>query len=207
MSFELFCRYWNPHQVGEVNCRLRTSTWTPDWLEPGWWCWLLIPSLPTNQKNVHELVTHPATLSLILSFKNLSLKAIGELGVFEHSLSPLLVQHPTINVALPSPQPGVSRLALLCTGKWTQVWFGNISIPHWCRFLLSSPRPSFICLFIFLLKIMLQWPSLHPHFKHQLESSCLSTAVYEWRERWIHTNRWSGFPWSQGVLFPLNAPC
>ena len=33
-TFELFCRYWNPHQVGEVNCVLPTSTETPDQLEP-----------------------------------------------------------------------------------------------------------------------------------------------------------------------------
>ena len=54
---ELFCRYWNPHQVGEVNCLLSTSTETPDGLEPeGWWCWLPPTSPPTNQKNVHQLI-------------------------------------------------------------------------------------------------------------------------------------------------------
>ena len=53
---ELFCRYWNPHQVREVNCMLPTSTETPDRLEgKGWWCWLPLTSPPTNQKNVHEL--------------------------------------------------------------------------------------------------------------------------------------------------------
>ena len=56
MSLELFCRYWNPHQVEEVNCRLPTSMYIPDQLEPeDWWCWLLISSPPTNQKNVHKL--------------------------------------------------------------------------------------------------------------------------------------------------------
>ena len=36
--FELFCRYWNFHQVGEVNCMLPTST--VDSKPAGWWCWL-----------------------------------------------------------------------------------------------------------------------------------------------------------------------
>ena len=57
--FELFCRDWNPLQVGEVNDdMLPTSTETPDQLElEGWWCRLLLTSPPTNQKNVHELIT------------------------------------------------------------------------------------------------------------------------------------------------------
>ena len=58
MSFDLFCRYWNLHQMEEVKYMLPTSTQTPDQLEPeGWWCWLSMTSPPTNQKNVHELVT------------------------------------------------------------------------------------------------------------------------------------------------------
>ena len=48
--FELFCRYWNPHQVGEVNCIYCQ-------LKPeGWWCWLPLASPPVNQKNAHELI-------------------------------------------------------------------------------------------------------------------------------------------------------
>ena len=46
--------------------------------------------LPTNQKRVHELVTHPTTLSPITVFKNPCLKAIGEFGSFEHELPVLL---------------------------------------------------------------------------------------------------------------------
>ena len=42
----------------DVNCMLPTSTQIPGHLEPeGWWYWLLITSPPTNQKNVHELIT------------------------------------------------------------------------------------------------------------------------------------------------------
>ena len=33
-SFELFCRYSNPHQVEEVNCLQPTSTETTDLLKP-----------------------------------------------------------------------------------------------------------------------------------------------------------------------------
>ena len=36
----------------------------------------------------------------------------------------------------PSPQPGVSRLALFQQGEWTQVWFGNI----WVR--IQSEKQS-----------------------------------------------------------------
>ena len=58
--FELFCRYWNPRRVGEVDCVLPTSRETPDGLEPeGWWCRLPLTSPPANQKNVHELITPP----------------------------------------------------------------------------------------------------------------------------------------------------
>jgi len=52
-----------PHQVGKVNCMLPTSTKTPGQLQlEGWWCWLPIISPPTDQKNVHELIT-PSSLN------------------------------------------------------------------------------------------------------------------------------------------------
>ena len=54
--FELFCRYWNPHQVGETNCMLPTSTQTPDPLEPDDDdADSHLPYHQTNHKNVHEL--------------------------------------------------------------------------------------------------------------------------------------------------------
>lgn len=60
-SFELFYRDWNHHQV-EVTCILPTSTQTSDQLEPNnWWCWLLLTSSPTSQKNVHELTVRLLT--------------------------------------------------------------------------------------------------------------------------------------------------
>ena len=38
---------------------------TPDWFKPeGWWCYLPIPSPPTNQKNVHELIV-PCSLNTV----------------------------------------------------------------------------------------------------------------------------------------------
>ena len=38
-----------------------------------WWCWLPITSSPTNQRNVHELFTHPTRLLPHPAFINLSL--------------------------------------------------------------------------------------------------------------------------------------
>ena len=49
--FEMFCRHWHPQRVGKVNCLLPTSTQTPNWLKPDWWCWLPLISPPTHQKN------------------------------------------------------------------------------------------------------------------------------------------------------------
>ena len=46
--------------------------------------YLMITSLPTNQKTVHGLITHPTTLLLDPDFKSLSLKAISEFGSSEH---------------------------------------------------------------------------------------------------------------------------
>lgn len=60
MSFDLFYRYWNPHQVKEVTCKLPTSTLTSDGLElEGGWCRLPVTTPPTNEKNVHKLIMPP----------------------------------------------------------------------------------------------------------------------------------------------------
>ena len=75
----------------------------------------------------------------------------------------------------PSPQPGVSRLALWRVGEWTQVWFGNISIlwgrysgnhySHFYRWRNRGPNgrvlgngirsPDFLPFFFF--KVFLMW--------------------------------------------------
>ena len=58
ITSELLGRGWNPHQMGKVNCMLPTSMQTPGQLElEGWWFWFPLNSSPTNQKNVHELIT------------------------------------------------------------------------------------------------------------------------------------------------------
>ena len=64
----------------------------PEHLKPeGWWRWVLITSLPSNAKNVLELIIPPATLPLTLSLKkNLSLKFTGEFGNSEQQLPGLL---------------------------------------------------------------------------------------------------------------------
>ena len=65
--------------VEEVNCMLTTSTWTTGRLEPeDWDCW----SPNTNQRMLHKLMMHTPCYPLPHPvFKNLSLKAIGELGL------------------------------------------------------------------------------------------------------------------------------
>ena len=67
---------------------------------------------------------YPATPSLTWPLKcfleaQLGIQVFGELAV----CSPCWV--PAINATLSSLQPGVSRLALLCTGEWTQIWLYN----------------------------------------------------------------------------------
>ena len=79
-----------------------------------------VTSPSTNQRIVHELITYPRTPVPHLAFKNAFLKPLGSSGFFEHQLpwTPCMY--------FPSPQPIGSRSALLCMGKQTQVWFGNI---------------------------------------------------------------------------------
>jgi len=78
---ELLCRLWNLHQVGEMNWIL-----PPDCPEiEGWWCWLLITSPPTNQKNVQKLTTHLTTVCLTLSLKTFPWKPLGSLSLLSTS--------------------------------------------------------------------------------------------------------------------------
>ena len=82
LIWELFSRYSNPYQVEEVNCMLPTSKSTPDHLEAeGWWQRFpkrhSITSSLTNQKKLHALITHPATLTSNITLKILSWKSLG----------------------------------------------------------------------------------------------------------------------------------
>ena len=68
---------WNVLQIlkpaadGKVKYMLNTRTQAPDRLEPeDWWCWPPITSPPTNQKNVHRLVTNLVIPLLHPIFKN-----------------------------------------------------------------------------------------------------------------------------------------
>ena len=78
---------------------------TPDWMEPeDWWLRFLkhdpVISPPTKQKNVQELLRHPATLTSKAALKNPSQKSSRELGLFECELLILLAWHPAINTVL-----------------------------------------------------------------------------------------------------------
>ena len=84
----------------------------------------------TNQKNIHELILHPATPSLIL-------KATGEVRPSEHQLPGLL----TVNAPLPFTTINRCQvpLALLHAGERTQVWFSNRTVS------LNQLIPSAVC--------------------------------------------------------------
>ena len=78
----------------------------------------------TNQKKVR----HPSALPSKATFKSLLLKTVRESGPFEHELPVLPAMCPAINtVFFLSPQPSVSKLALLRGRKWTQVCSSNNS--------------------------------------------------------------------------------
>ena len=86
--FELFCRYWNPHQVEDVLfIAYCLKAWRiSDQLESeGWWCRLPLTSPPTNQKNIHELITIPERPSLILSLKTFPWKPYRSTGLLSTS--------------------------------------------------------------------------------------------------------------------------
>ena len=103
--------------------------YTPEHLEPdGGWCWLLITSLPTNAKSVLELIIPPATFSLTLSLK----KSFPEIHWGVQVLWTVTAWTPCLvscnkQLHIPSPQPSISRLALLWAGNWNQGLLGNRS--------------------------------------------------------------------------------
>ena len=103
----------------------------PDWLKPGDW-WLRFPkhqpaiSPPTNQKNMHELIMHPATLITYVAFNNPWLKAIREFLPFENQLPMLLAWHPALSLTTTWCQDW-----LCCTwGEETLFQFGNSKIHY-----------------------------------------------------------------------------
>ena len=86
--FELFCRYWNPHQVEDIlfiACYLKAWRISDQLESEGWWCRLPLTSPPTNQKNVHELITIPESHSLILSLKTFPWKPYRNPGLLSTS--------------------------------------------------------------------------------------------------------------------------
>ena len=53
---ELFCKFWKLFQVGEViKWWYAIHKHVPVGSE-GWWCWFLLTSPPSHQKNVHKLI-------------------------------------------------------------------------------------------------------------------------------------------------------
>ena len=111
-----------------------TSTWIPDWLEPeGWWLRFLdhpVTSPATNQKKV----IYPEAVPQI-AFKNSSLKATGEFGLFEHwdVRSPCLAL--AINLSL-LQNPMLWFAYLPCRAH--KLGFNNI-LSHYCfKFVFCS---------------------------------------------------------------------
>ena len=123
MSFELFFRYWNPHQVGEVNSILSASMETPDWLEPEEsWCWFLMTSPSTSQKNVQKLIRYNPRPHL--GFKK----------PFILTLAPWIsCLAPEINTTLYFTTVSVGRLALLHRWGVEFIWTEGISGQPWFR--------------------------------------------------------------------------
>ena len=63
MSFELFCRTWNPHQVDKLSSTHKHVDVRPVGSR-GWWRWPLLPSLPASQKSLELITPCPCTLAL-----------------------------------------------------------------------------------------------------------------------------------------------
>ena len=116
---------------------------------------------------------HPATLSLLCLLK--SLESLGLLSMrCSHSLFGICDK-----LHFPSPQPSVSRLALLCVGKWTQVWFNNTDVvggsPYIIAHLSTLLRAKLIIALAGLVPSGLQilhHPFLNPNRKICLMAGC-----------------------------------
>ena len=86
-----------------------------------------ISSPSINLRMVHELWHTVWLPSLTWPLKMLSWNPPRSSGVLRTSFPGLLAWCRAKKVLhFPSPQPSVSRLALLHVGKWTQVWLGNM---------------------------------------------------------------------------------
>ena len=150
---------------------------------------MLTPVIPpyyltiNQSENCTQADYIPATVLPHLAFKNALLKPFGGLGVFEHEPPVFLVWCLTIKLHFPSPQPGVSRLPLLCMGEWTQVWFANTVTPSgapwnysWCQKWGQScgdcsPRP---CKFD---KLHCNYPAIPPPKLSEKSTSCNSLIL------------------------------
>ena len=78
------------------------------------------------------MIGPPCDPLLYLPFNRETLKGFVSLDLLSMSclfslLDPMLGALQQM-LLFPSPNPGVSRVASLCVGEWTQIWFGNTSI-------------------------------------------------------------------------------
>ena len=130
--FELFCRYWNPHQVEDIlfiACYLKAWRISDQLESEGWWCRLPLTSPPTNQKNVHELITIPESHSLILSLKTFPWKLAASLCLLNTNCLDSLLDALWSTLHFPSSQPGSGRVALLYMSERTQAGFYPPAVP------------------------------------------------------------------------------
>lgn len=97
--------------------------------------------LPTNPRIMHKLIcihcSHLLILPLWPFLKSLQGVLVFSAGVVHSTLLGALQQM----LYHPSPQHGVSRLALLHIDGWTWVWFSNF----WWSWRTSVPGEHFTC--------------------------------------------------------------
>lgn len=115
---------------------------TLDQLKPESWWSLKIHHFTNQSKNYAQAdYVYTAATSLILPLRLLSWKPSGSLGVFSRSCPFYLLGALQQMLYHPSPQHGVSRLALLHIDGWTWVWFSNF----WWSWRTSVPGEHFTC--------------------------------------------------------------